>query len=138
MNSDLDYDIFFGNDLARRKIAKKLNFDYNLGIQDWEYEVSHIRETKEYIELYDSLETSDEEKKCLMEMIIDSIEDKESENALEKHRDFILGAINNNLEIHKGTLVYWIEHEFLVSENLMEIVKELGFEKKIKWRYLKK
>ena len=138
MSIDLDYDYFFGNESAQRKIAHKLNFDYSLGSQDWEYEVSHLRKTEDYIELYNAVDTTDEEKSTLMEMIFDSIEHNNDYDGkktdFEKYRNFINNSIKENLEIHKGTLVYWIQSDFLISEKLLEIILVLGFKNKIKWR----
>ncbi len=132
-------DYFIGNELARKKITKKLgfDFDYDERSQDWEYEVSHLGKTEDYLELYNLKETTNDEKKSLMEMIIDSIEDKyhnEQKNVFNKYRNFILDAIKNNLDIHKGTLVYWIQSDFLISKKLKEIIKELKVEKKIAWK----
>ncbi len=134
MNYNLKkYDLFIGDEKAQRKIADKLGFDFNLGSQDWEYEVSYIRKIEDYIDLYNTFDITNDERKSLMEMIFDSLEDKMREVSkfdFEQYQNFIHDSLKENFMIHKGTLVYWIESDFLISEKLKEIVKDLEVEKK--------
>lgn len=137
----LDFDFFISDENAQKEIAEKLDFDYNLGSQDWEYEVSHIKTIEEYIHLYEQENTSKKAKSSLLEMIIDSIEDylndlniTREDRRFTLHLKFIEKSIKNNLDLHKGTLVYWIQGDWKISDYLITIVEKLNLEDKIRWR----
>lgn len=138
---NLDHDFFLPDENAQREIADKLDFDYNLGSQDWEYEVSHIRTVEEYIQLYLQINTSDKAKSSLLEMIINSIEFDLEDNKIQEwdkrfqlHLSFIEKALEKNLDLHKGTMVYWIQYNWKISDHLLNIIEKIELEGKICWR----
>jgi len=138
---NLDHDFFIPDENAQREIADKLNFDYNLGSQDWEYEVSHIRTVEEYIHLYRQENTTAKAQSSLLEMILDSIEDylddlevTKEDKRFSLHLKFIEEAIRTNLDIHNGTIVYWVQGDWKITDFLLEIVIKLNLENRIRWR----
>lgn len=54
-----------------------------------------------------------------MEIILDSLNDMEkTNNEFEKHLNSVLLRLKKNSEIHKGTIKYWKNGKFDISELL--------------------
>ena len=97
MNSQ---DIFIPNQKARRKLADKLNLEFDETMQDWEYEISDSSRVEEFLFEYDKENTTKKEKEALMEIILDSLNDvpKNGRNEeFDKHIDLVCLKLKENL-----------------------------------------
>lgn len=115
--------IFIPNQKVRKILAKKLNLKFDENMQDWEYEIADSNRITEFISEYDNLNSSRKEKETLMEIILDSLNDidrKTNNLDFEKHLSSVLYRLSKNKEIHKGTLKYWRNGNFDIS-NLLKI-----------------
>lgn len=117
-----DEEIFIPNQQARKKLAEKLNLEFDEKMQDWEWEISDPNRIDEFITEYDNLNSSKKEKETLMEIILDSLNDIEKTNTnkdFEKHLNAVLFRLKENYEIHRGTIKYW-KNGFEIS-NLLKV-----------------
>ena len=110
---------FIPNIEIRKSLAKKLNLEYHDYMQDWEYEVADINRLA-YFELHYLLpEANDKEKESLMEIMLDCLNDLLEAKNSEKYDDFaprILKYLTENKIVHEGTINYWTNGDFLISE----------------------
>ncbi|MBJ2173062.1 hypothetical protein JBL43_02355 [Aureibaculum sp. A20] len=112
-------EIFIPNQKTRKKLAEKLNLEFDENMQDWEWEISDSNRIAEFITEYDNRNSSQAEKETLMEIILDSLNDmKKTDSVFEKHLNSVLLRLKKNSEIHKGTIKYWKNGKFDISELL--------------------
>ena len=110
---------FIPNQKTRKKLAEKLNLKFDENMQDWEYEISDPNRIAEFIAEYDNVNSSETEKESLMEIILDSLNDMERKNEnndFEKYLDSVLLRLKKNFKIHRGTIEYWKNGEFNISD----------------------
>ena len=115
--------VFIPDENARRSLAAKLGMEYNVGMQDWEYEVSDSNRVAEYILEYDRSETTVKEKQSLMEIILDSMNDlleMGRTQDFERYFNNVKKSLMMNDKIHAGTLHYWTNNDFRISDKLLE------------------
>lgn len=119
-------DYFIPNNSARESLATKLNLTFHPGMQDWEYEVSDPNHLEKYISLYLLAETDDLERKALMEMMLDALEDSLDEKGHQLYTQFaseVFQLLRENHALHQGTATYWSNGDFLISP---QIIAELS------------
>lgn len=117
MNTNEDF--FIPNQQTRKKLSEKLNLDFDDNMQDWEWQVSSPNRIVEFIMEYDNLNSTKKEKETLMEIILDSINDMEKENdSFNKHINSAISRLKQNYENHIGTIKYWKNGEFDISDLL--------------------
>ena len=95
-----------GTRKAIDKLAEKLNLTNDLTTQDWSYEVGNPYEIEKYIFHYD-LTVDEDEKFVLMELIIQSIEDQETEELFIKYWNRIRPILEKDFILHEYTIHYW-------------------------------
>lgn len=113
---------FTPNQTARKKLAEKLNLDFNDSMQDWEYEVADANRIQDFIAEYDKIQTSDSEKESLMEIIIDSANDLLLNKRNKEFKISILlinERLRKNEHLHFMTINYWKKNEFEISDKLI-------------------
>jgi hypothetical protein len=96
-------------------------------MQDWEYEIADHCRLKDFEAQYRKSETSDNEKKSLMEIMLDCLNDLLKDKDLEKYNEFapkVLETLKRNEIIHKGTINYWACGDFLISERIKRELKK--------------
>lgn len=119
MNTEKE--IFIPNQNARKNLAEKLNLVFEESMQNWEYEISDPRRISEFIMEYDKESSSIIEKQTLMEIILDSLNDFKELNTIsefEKQIEPVIDRLKMNREIHNGTINYWENGKFGISELL--------------------
>jgi len=119
MNTEKE--IFIPNQKARKLLAEKLNLNFEEYMQDWEYEISDLSRIGEFIAEYDKKSSTIAEKQILMEIILDSLNDLKKLNANTEFNDqleIVNSKLQQNPEIHKGTINYWKTGEFKISGHL--------------------
>lgn len=116
-----DEEIFIPNQQTRKKLSEKLNLEFDENMQDWEWEISDPNRIAEFITEYDNMDSSTKEKKTLMEIILGSLNGMERTNAnndFEKHLNSVISRLKKNNEIHSGTIKYWKNGKFDISDFL--------------------
>lgn len=117
---------FIPNIDARKSLADKLNLKYHDDMQDWEYEVADMNRLVDFEKQYLLSDTNDKEKESLMEIMLDSLNDSLELNDLKIFNDFaprILKYLEENNQIHEGTINYWTEGDFLISNKIKTIIE---------------
>ncbi len=91
---------------TRNSLIAKFNLPFESWMQDWPYEISDPNKIDDYIRYYDQV-TNDDEKFCLMELLIQS-NDEQSEILKFNHYWLkIKTRLINNFPIHEYTIYYW-------------------------------
>jgi len=112
-------EMFIPNQKTRKKLAIKLNLEFNENMQDWEWEISDSSRIDEFITEYDNHNSSQTEKQTLMEIILDSLNEMGNiNNNFNKHLNSILVRLKKNAEIHRGTIEYWKKGNYEISHLL--------------------
>lgn len=87
-------------------LSKRLNLPNYEHMQDWEYEVADIERIDDFLNAYDLIDITEDERFLLIEMLFQSFGEV---NDLEKdtrwHRT--LSLVENNLDLHAQTVLYW-------------------------------
>ncbi len=112
---------FIPNIDARKSLADKFNLKYHDDMQDWEYEVADMNRLADFEKHYLLSDTNDKEKESLMEIMLDSLNDSLELNDLKIFNDFaprILKYLKENNQIQEGTIYYWTEGDFLISNKI--------------------
>lgn len=115
--------IFIADQFARKSLAERLNLEYYENMQDWEWEVSDYTRLNDFLNEYCKKETSDSEKMSLMEMILDSLNDllySGKQVTFNKYFDLTIKLLIESKDLHKGTLNYWSNSDFLISTKLIK------------------
>jgi uncharacterized protein (DUF2249 family) len=118
---------FIPNIDARKSLADKLNLKYHDNMQDWEYEVADMNRLADFENQYLLSDTNDKEKESLMEIMLDSLNDSLELNDLKIFNDFaprILKYLKENNQIHEGTINYWTEGDFLISNKVKPTIEK--------------
>lgn len=118
---------FIPNIDTRTSLADKLNLKYDDDMQDWEYEVADMNRLVDFDKQYLLSDTSDKEKESLMEIMLDSLNDSLELNDLKIFNDFaprILKYLKENKQIHEGTINYWTEGDFLISNKIKATIEK--------------
>ena len=117
---------FIPNIDARKSLADKLNLKYHDDMQDWEYEVADMNRLVDFEKQYLLSDTNDKEKESLMEIMLDSLNDSLELNDIKIFNDFaprILKYLEENNQTHEGTINYWTEGDFLISNKIKTIIE---------------
>ena len=77
------------------------------GMQDWEYEVADPERVLEFLAAYDIEDLSDDERFCLMEIVIQSFEELEDERLRKGVWPQIEAILRQNFGLHAHTVWYW-------------------------------
>lgn len=118
---------FIPNIDTRKSLADKLNLKYHDDMQDWEYEVADMNRLADFEKHYLLSDTNDKEKESLMEIMLDSLNDSLELNDLKIFNDFapkILKYLKENNQIHEGTINYWTEGDFLISNKIKTTIEK--------------
>jgi hypothetical protein len=127
-------------------LTARFGFRNELGMQDWEYEVSDPNRIEEFLDAYESGELTEDERFILMMTIIDSFEatlmgsseasgQPMTENPLWQR---IHTLLEKDIAVHIGTVWYWaclgnkLEDSWRVVPSMRAILKRhrRRFEKK--------
>lgn len=113
----------FPTNEARQSLAERLGHFYDAHMQDWEWEVADPARFEEYVDLYEGEELSADEKFSLMEIILQCVEDAESDAARKTKWLRVVSHLRRNVRLHEFTLRYWAmweateaDHKFCVSD----------------------
>ena len=108
----------------RRQLALKLNLEFNDSMQDWEWEVAEANRIQDFLDEYDKNVSSAKEKETPMEIILQCLEDFLEEENLPKFISYypeVKSRLDKNFQIHKCTIAYWKNGEFMISKELGRI-----------------
>ena len=118
---------FIPNIDARMSLADKLNLKYHNDMQDWEYEVADLNRLADFEKQYLLSDTNDKEKESLMEIMLDSLNDSLELNDIKVFNEFaprIFKYLQENNQIHEGTINYWTEGDFLISNKIKPTIEK--------------
>ena len=108
---------------AQQSLAKRLGHFYSDDMQDWEWEVADPARFEEYVDLYETETLSDDEKFSLMEIILQCIEEAESDATRKAKWIRVVAHLRGNFRLHESTLQYWamweadeVDQKFCVSD----------------------
>lgn len=107
------------------ELVAEYNYPYEAWMQDWPYEIANPKEVHNYFEHYDA--QKDEDKKfCLMQMLVQSIENIDSNVEFEKNWIKLERLLFEDYKIHEYTIYYWCcfgvrtENSFRISSKMRE------------------
>ena len=116
---------------ARQSLAKRLGHVYDADMQDWEWEVADPARFEEYVDLYEGEELSDDEKFSLMEIILQCVEEAESDAARKTKWLRVVAHLRENFVLHESTLQYWamreaveVDQKFYVSDVVRAVLSK--------------
>ncbi len=88
-------------------LAERFGLENQPWMQDWEWEVADPDRAEEFATVYKTALLSDDERFTLLEMILQSFEERPQ--ALENDRTWLdmLHLIEQNIDLHISTVWYW-------------------------------
>lgn len=123
-----------GTKKAIEELVATYKYPYESWMQDWPYEIADSKEIKNYFEHY-ALQTDEDKKFSLMEMLIQSLEDIEDDKDFEKYWLQLKKLITQDFKIHEYTIFYWssfgkkLSNCWNITPKMREIWKELKHKK---------
>ena len=95
----------WSNNSARKSLASRLSLPYFEHMQDWEWEVADSQRFAEFLTTYDLDVLSEDERFSLMEIMVQCVEDMDTDLM----RDTAWNAIGPLLRasLHDSTVRYW-------------------------------
>jgi hypothetical protein len=87
----------------QQSLARRLDLFYDSRMQDWEWESAEPARFWEWLDFYRNESLTDAERRSLMEMLLQCIED-ESEGQKE---EALCVALQENVSLHKESIEYW-------------------------------
>jgi len=117
--------MFIPNQLSRKNLAHKLNLHFDENMQDWEYEIADYKRLNDFLNEYEKATTTDSEKQSLMEIIIDSLNDlllDEDKITFNQYINQTLLLLKTHKALHSGSLSYWVNGSFAISE-ILKVIK---------------
>ncbi|HEX8016476.1 MAG TPA: hypothetical protein VF465_14700 [Flavobacterium sp.] len=92
---------------AIEELTRDLNFVFDLeNYQDWEFIVGKSENIEKYIKHY-NFEIDDDNKFALMEIIIQAIEEQETDNDFVKYSEIVQELLSENFQLHEHSIFYW-------------------------------
>jgi hypothetical protein len=84
-------------------------FDYKIGKydQDWTYTIIEPQRIEDYIKAYDTSITNEDTKFSLMEMIIQSLTEQDTEAIMHLKWKKVKELLNRDFDLHEYTIYYW-------------------------------
>lgn len=84
-------------------------FDYKIdkNDQDWTYTIVEAERIDEYIQAYNTTVTNEDSKFSLMEMIIQSLTEQETDDLLKSKWKIVQEILTKDFELNKYTIFYW-------------------------------
>ena len=108
------------------KLVKDLNIPFENWMQDWPYEVVDKNDIEKYLEYY--ITVNDEGRKFkVMEMLIQSIEEQESEENFIHYWNIVKHLIEKDFLIHEYTIWYWCLFEEIDEDHIEDASKITPF-----------
>jgi len=89
------------------ELASLFNYKIDEHNQDWTYIIAEPERIDEYIQAYDTKVTNEDTKFSLMEMIIQSLSDQDSNKTMNEKWRLVEELLNKDIELHKYTVYYW-------------------------------
>lgn len=86
-------------------------------MQDWEYEVAAPERLSEFLSALDAKDLSDDERFCLMEIVIQSFEDFENGGKWRVFWPRIEKQLRVNFQLHSYTVWYWADFKNSSSDS---------------------
>ncbi len=103
-----------GTQKAITKLAKKFNYPYHKGMQDWTYEVANSKDIENYLNYY--TQGDEDEKFCLIEMLLQALDEIEDKERFNKYWNLTRKIIIKDFHIHEYTIYYWRFIDYDLSE----------------------
>lgn len=85
-------------------------------MQDWEWEIADVNRFDEYVNLYASDDLSDDEKISLMELILQSTEESESDSILKARWLRVVSLLRRNVTLHESSIRYWARTDAVCTD----------------------
>jgi hypothetical protein len=105
---------------ARQWVAQQLELPYSDGMQDWPWEVSHMRELEDYFQLY--ARAASDERVVIMEMMLNETVEQPVPEELHLTWLKIKELLDHNADLHASTAHYWC-----VWDQSEQAIKEYGY-----------
>lgn len=96
----------FGTVKAIKELASELRLPYTSDMQDWSYEVADPKQIKSYVSHY-SLQTDNDKKFVLMEMIVQATEDQDDNILMDRCWQRVSQLLIEDFKLHQYTVYYW-------------------------------
>jgi hypothetical protein len=98
-------------------------------MQDWQWEVSDATRLDEFLQAYESCDLNDDERFVLMEIILQSFEDRGKALAIDPRWYRVLELIDRKIDLHAHSVWYWsametedVNDQWVVSPYLRRIL----------------
>ncbi len=92
---------------AIESLAERFGLENQPGMQDWEYEVADPERAREFAVAYKTAALTDDERFTLMEMILQSFEERPKALADDPAWLEVVRLIEKNIDLHISTVWYW-------------------------------
>ena len=112
---------------AIEKLVERFNFEYSIDMQDWEWQVADYSRIDEFIDYYEKDGLTNDEKFTLMETMIQSFEDSETELESNEKWKKIIKLLNKNFNLHQYSIWYWasFDYELIDCWNVSQFMRRL-------------
>src|SRR5262245_3175582 len=92
-------------------LARRFGLPVSDSMQDWAWEVSDPARLDDFLNTYEKAALSDDERFALMEMILQSFEDRDADPVGDSRWSRVLECLQRNLELHSSSIKYWASLE---------------------------
>ena len=88
-------------------LAKQLDLPNEPHMQDWQWEVADPERLAAFLSAYENLQLNEDERFCLMEIIVQSFEDSDCEAGTSPEWLRIEKLLKENFQVHAYSVWYW-------------------------------
>lgn len=90
-----------------QELATLFNYQISKNDQDWTYTIAEPERIDEYIKAYNTSITNENTKFSLMEMIIQSLTEQDTDKLMEDKWIKVKTLLDTDFTLHKYTIYYW-------------------------------
>jgi hypothetical protein len=92
-------------------LAKRFGLPNRPDMQDWPWEVADANRLDEFLTAYETAGLSDDERFTLMEILLQSFEDRARFHGFDPRWNRALEALDRNINLHAYSVWYWSDVE---------------------------
>ena len=124
----------FPTQAAITSLATRFGLPNTPQMQDWEWEVADPERIDEFLEAYETAETTEDELFVLMEMLLQSFCDAQLDLSQDVRWSTVVDHLNERAELHAHTIWYW---SCLDTEDLEQLWPVTPYVRDILGRHLR-
>jgi len=112
---------------ARTALAMRLGFPNNELMQDWEWQVADSSRLSDFFDAYASGQLTDDERFSLVEIIVQSVEDLQTEDAIDIAWTLLEPLLLANSALHESTVEYWARLDANAYDEMFRVSPRMRF-----------